>query len=1357
MEKRYWMALIVIFLTSLHLSAQNLSNTGKEFWVGYGHHEFMEPGQNNSQEMVIYLSAEQPATVTVSLDGTTWTNTYNIPANTVIATPPIPKAGTFDARLYSLPPAFGGTGGEGIFQKKGIHIQSDVPIVAYAHIYGSASSGATMLMPVETWGYYYVSLNSEQDYADDCFSWMYVVAKDNNTVVEITPSKLTRNNRPAGVPFTVTLNKGEIYQVIGASLGGGTGNVLTGTTVRSIANSADTCFPIAVFSGSSRTAISCNGGFGGSGDNNIQQVFPSQAWGKRYLTAPTSNDNDAGNLMTNIYKVVVKDPATIVKRNGVQLPLSSLIDNSFYQYESGQADYLEADKPILVAQFMSSAGACPNTGGLGDPEMVYLSPIEQSIKRIGFYRNTREAINVNYLTLIVPTAGMNSLTIDGQPNAWSYTYNHPNLPGYSVIVKRWPAQQAQCIVQSDSAFTAVTYGLGSVESYGYNAGTLINNLNVVGVIHNQQDTSDIKNDFTCTQTPVELSVLLAYQPTEMLWRISQLGNEITPNADVQLTAPVNNGTELVKGVPYYKYTLPGTYKFGNTGTYNITIQNTNPTIEKCDHKEEVTINVIVKQKPGTGFTYDFTGCTKDTVYFKGDSSGNGYVADRWKWTYPGGVQDSGRFVQHTFPVGQQNIQLNVISKEGCLADTTIPITVVAPPGAAFTADVNALCEGGQVKLTDQSTFAGKATINSWYWDYGNTKKDTVASNAARTVTYPGYGTYTIAHAVKVSDLCMSDTATEVINVYARPALGFSYPNGCLDADGLVQFTSTTTVPDAQTLTTYAWNFGDTGNSNTSDLPNPQHTYSTFGSYNIKYSVTTDKGCSRDTTVAATFNLRPALAFGSLPAVCVNDRGTISVAKGSVTNGVKGKGIYKGPGTQASGAFSPALAGAGTHTIWYVFNTDAGCADSVSATIVVNPKPVASFNASADVCLGQAVTFSDQSTGNIVSWKWFLGDGSNEVHTDNAAFTKNYAVWNTYTVKLVAVSDNGCVSDSATGTVSVHPLPVTDFTLPAAICMPDGTAAFTNTSTTADNASLAYQWSFGDGGTATDVSPVHHYAASGPFTITLKTTSQYGCASEKSQSLTAFYNQPVANFSVSPDTLCQGADNNFTDNSTDDNNSITTWAWSFGDGSDASDRNPVKRYTDPGEYNVQLTVTNAAGCVSAPFSSEVVVYLQPVIDAGTSFTVAQGTLIRFNATANDSTALTFRWSPADGLSDPAALTPLLTAENDQVYTLTAIGQGSCTATDELKVKVFKPVKVPNVFSPNGDGINDTWVIPNLSDYPGCTIEVFNRYGQKVYASTGYNTPWDGTYNGHLLPLATYYYVIKLKNGFEPQSGYVTILF
>ncbi|QHS62561.1 PKD domain-containing protein [Chitinophaga agri] len=1354
-------AACLLTLCTVSVMAQGLSNRGKEFWVGYGHHQFMEPGFTNNQNMVLYLSAEDAATVTVSIDGTSWTRTYNIPANKVIVSDLIPKAGSIDARLYSVPPSYGGTGGEGVFSNKGIHIVSDVPIVAYAHIYGSVSSGATMLMPVATWGYSYISLNSQQSFANDCFSWMYIIAKEDNTMVEVNPSESSRNGRPANVPFTVTLNKGDIYQLVGAPLGGGKGKELTGTTVRSIANASGKCFPIAVFSGSSRTSINCPGNTAGtSGDNNMQQVFPYQAWGKRYLTAPISG-RAAASFQTNPYKIVVKDPTTVVKRNGVVL---TGLSKSCYEFTSNTADYIEADKPVLLAQFMASQGGCPNTTGIGDPEMIYLSPIEQATKNVAFYRNNVERIEVNGLLLVIPDNGIPSLKIDGD-NTFDLTYPHPNLPGYTVIIKRWPAAAAQCTVKSDSAFNATTYGLGDFESYGYNAGTFINNLNAIGQIHNEADTSKPMHAFTCVNTPLELSVLLTYQPTKLEWQLSKLGANITPSADVIQNAPVPAKTLLIEKVQYYQFNLPNTYKFPNAGYYDVTVLSSAPHIDNCNNTEEVNFTITVKGKPDAIPAYTFpTACVLDTAYFAGKDSSNGYKLNQWTWTLPGGIVATAQQTAQRLPVGTPTVGYAVTTEDGCVADTSFNLTVYNKPVADFAVTPAAVCAGSTVTFSDSATYAGPVSVNEWYWDFGNGATTTNGTNAATSASYPEPKTYTAKHVVKVSDLCVSDTLDQNITVYAAPVASFTFPNDCIAQGEAVAFTSTATTPDGQAIASYTWDFGDAnatpGNPNTSTLNNPVHTYTYYGSYKIRHSVTTVNGCVKDTLVTAIFNVKPALTYSSIPAVCESVKGTISIALAGVTNGVTGAGIYRSPYIDTAGNFSPSAAGAGTHTITYVFTADNGCKDSISTTVTVLPAPVPDFAVTADVCLGTPVTITDQSTvatGTITTWNWQLGDGTTVVHNNSNAFDQLYANAGTYALKLSVVSDNGCVSDTVVKNTVIHTAPVADFRLPVAICMPEGSAVFQNQSAATDGAALTYAWNFGDGSTiATAQHPSHTYATGGTYAITLSVVSAYGCAHDTTKQLSAFFNKPVASFTASPDTLCQGTDNIFADKSTVDNGTITSWAWEFGDGSSDNVAEPVKRYAAPGDYTVSLTVTSNRGCISDPFTAPVTVYLQPVVDAGPSFVVTEGTIVQFAPVVNGENELSFRWSPAMGLSNPEILRPTLTVKEDGVYTLTATGLGGCTASDELSVKVFKEVKVPNAFSPNGDNINDTWVIGNLADYPGCTIEVFNRYGQRVFQSTGYDTPWDGTLNGRPLPLATYYYVIKIKNGYAPLTGYVVLV-
>jgi gliding motility-associated-like protein len=118
--------------------------------------------------------------------------------------------------------------------------------------------------------------------------------------------------------------------------------------------------------------------------------------------------------------------------------------------------------------------------------------------------------------------------------------------------------------------------------------------------------------------------------------------------------------------------------------------------------------------------------------------------------------------------------------------------------------------------------------------------------------------------------------------------------------------------------------------------------------------------------------------------------------------------------------------------------------------------------------------------------------------------------------------------------------------------------------------------------------------------------------------------------------------------------------------------------------------------------------------------------------------------------------ILQPKTDQLYILTVTGEGGCTATDEMLMKVLAAPKAPNTFTPNGDGINDVWEIQNLKDYPGCIVEVYNTAGSLVFRSVGYATPWDGTWKGQKVPVGTYYYVIDPKNGRPRTAGYVTVL-
>ena len=106
-------------------------------------------------------------------------------------------------------------------------------------------------------------------------------------------------------------------------------------------------------------------------------------------------------------------------------------------------------------------------------------------------------------------------------------------------------------------------------------------------------------------------------------------------------------------------------------------------------------------------------------------------------------------------------------------------------------------------------------------------------------------------------------------------------------------------------------------------------------------------------------------------------------------------------------------------------------------------------------------------------------------------------------------------------------------------------------------------------------------------------------------------------------------------------------------------------------------------------------------------------------------------------------PKVSPVDDITYNLTVTSADGCVNSDIVFVKVLKTPVIPNAFSPNGDGINETWVIQYLNSYPNVDVAIFNRYGQSVFHSSGYGKNWDGTYNGKVLPVGTYYYIIDRR--------------
>jgi gliding motility-associated-like protein len=193
----------------------------------------------------------------------------------------------------------------------------------------------------------------------------------------------------------------------------------------------------------------------------------------------------------------------------------------------------------------------------------------------------------------------------------------------------------------------------------------------------------------------------------------------------------------------------------------------------------------------------------------------------------------------------------------------------------------------------------------------------------------------------------------------------------------------------------------------------------------------------------------------------------------------------------------------------------------------------------------------------------------------------------------------------------------------------------------------------------------------------------------------------------------------------------------------------------GSHTIRYTYTGTNGCSNYK-EQVIVVNPKPPVNAGPDKVVLEGGQVTLTPAVNASFPVTYLWTPSTGVADPTVLMAVVSPPFDMTYTLTVTSDKGCVSSDVVFVKVLKAPLIPNIFSPNGDGIHDKWDIAFLESYPGCTVDIYNRYGQLVYHSVGYSKPWDGTVNGKPVPVGTYYYIVDPKNGRQKYSGYVDVI-
>ncbi|MFM2190484.1 MAG: hypothetical protein RL491_870, partial [Bacteroidota bacterium] len=142
--------------------------------------------------------------------------------------------------------------------------------------------------------------------------------------------------------------------------------------------------------------------------------------------------------------------------------------------------------------------------------------------------------------------------------------------------------------------------------------------------------------------------------------------------------------------------------------------------------------------------------------------------------------------------------------------------------------------------------------------------------------------------------------------------------------------------------------------------------------------------------------------------------------------------------------------------------------------------------------------------------------------------------------------------------------------------------------------------------------------------------------------------------------------------------------------------------------------------------------------------------------------TYQWSPANYISDPNSSNPTVYPRETTVYSVLVTDDFGCKTTMSVEVAVVcDTLLIPNGYSPNGDGVNDGYVIEGIENFPGNILYIYNRWGNLIYKARDYQNNWtgecnvSGVYYGKKVPAGTYYYILDLNDGQKPRNGFIIL--
>jgi gliding motility-associated-like protein len=508
------------------------------------------------------------------------------------------------------------------------------------------------------------------------------------------------------------------------------------------------------------------------------------------------------------------------------------------------------------------------------------------------------------------------------------------------------------------------------------------------------------------------------------------------------------------------------------------------------------------------------------------------------------------------------------------------------------------------------------------------------------------------------------------------------------------------------------------------------TYSQSGTYT--HVSTNADGCTHSATLNLTVSSEPVASFSYNGPYCANAPNALPVLSPGAQAGTFSATPNGLSINAATGEINISLSSANTYTVTNLIPASNGCPQvSSTATITINPIPLATISGAANYCAGNPLNPLTLNPSGGGSYTWYADANLTQVIGNNATIQPATIAGSITYYGTVTV--NGCTSLPANATVTINPLPSINAGSDQTVC--EGQTVVLNATGGAN-----YQW---DNGVINAVGFVQN---TGTVTYTVTGTDHNGCQNTD-QVVVTVVSSPVPSFTASPNSGCSPLDVVFT-NTTPGN--LVACNWNFGNGTTSSTCGPQSiQYTGDGCFNVTLTVTYQGGCSSTTTLPNAVCLDAPPT-AQFTFTPETGdanqTIVFVN---NSENASTYLWEFGDLNGTSTEINPEYAYEETGNYliTLVAYSENGCTDTTSKLIVIKEDLifYVPNAFTPDGNKHNETFlpIFTSGFDIYGYNLLIFNRWGEVVFESNNAAVGWNGTYGGEIAPEGVYVWQIKVK--------------